>query len=89
RFTIELEFVQSLANPYYLQHLAQNGYFDDAEFLNYLRYLQYWCQPQYARYITYPYCLEVLDLLQQASFRQSLLATDFALFLHRKEYNHW
>ncbi|CAG8724721.1 9934_t:CDS:2 [Cetraspora pellucida] len=36
RFQIELEFVQCLANPWYLNNLAQRGFFQDPAFLNYL-----------------------------------------------------
>ena len=46
RFQIELEFVQCLANPNYLNFLAQRGYFKERCFVNYLRYLHgYWTQP--------------------------------------------
>ena len=31
--------------------LAQNKYLEDKAFLNYLKYLEYWRQPQYAKYI--------------------------------------
>jgi mediator of RNA polymerase II transcription subunit 31 len=31
--------------------LAQNKYLEDKAFLNYLKYLEYWRQPQYATYI--------------------------------------
>ena len=31
--------------------LAQNRYFEDGAFLEYLKYLQYWQQPQYARFV--------------------------------------
>lgn len=31
--------------------LAQNRYLEDPAFLEYIRYLQYWRQPQYARFI--------------------------------------
>lgn len=31
--------------------LAQNRYFEDDAFLEYLKYLLYWRQPQYARFI--------------------------------------
>lgn len=42
KFEIELEFVQSLSHPYYLHALAQQSYFDNDEFINYLSYLNYW-----------------------------------------------
>ena len=47
RFEAELEFVQALANPEYLHHLAQNLYFDDPDFRAYLEYLQYPGYPWY------------------------------------------
>lgn len=31
--------------------LAQNRYFEDLAFLNYLKYLQYWRQPAYAKFL--------------------------------------
>lgn len=34
-----------------LAGLAQNDYLKDKAFLNYLQYLEYWRQPQYAKYI--------------------------------------
>lgn len=40
RFQVELEFVQCLGNPNYLNFLAQRGYFKDPAFVNYLAYLR-------------------------------------------------
>jgi mediator of RNA polymerase II transcription subunit 31 len=51
RFELELEFVQSLANPHYLQALAQQNIMEDPSFILYLDYLKYWSQPDYARFI--------------------------------------
>ena len=48
RLETELEFVQCLANPHYLNFLAQRGYFLDERFKNYLQYLRYWAQPPYS-----------------------------------------
>merc|ERR1712168_699228 len=70
RFEVELEFVQCLSNPHYLNFLAQRGYFDDPAFVNYLDYLTYWKQPNYARFLKYPQCLMFLQLLQHDSFRK-------------------
>jgi len=53
RFEIELEFVQSLANPYYLHSLAQQNILDQPAFINFLDYLQYWREKDYARFIQY------------------------------------
>ncbi|EFN52724.1 hypothetical protein CHLNCDRAFT_138261 [Chlorella variabilis] len=51
RFELELEFLHCLANPGYLNWLAQNRYFEDEAFLRYLQYLQYWQLPQYAKFV--------------------------------------
>ena len=82
RLTAELEFVQLLANPRYLNRkgpratplhntaptlflttpllaprfsdgtdLAQNNYFADPAFVNYLEYLKYWQDPRYAKLV--------------------------------------
>ncbi|KAI8995913.1 mediator complex, subunit Med31, partial [Gaertneriomyces semiglobifer] len=89
RFQLELEFVQCLANPQYLQFLAQQQYFSDPAFLNYLAYLQYWRRPEYAKHLIYPYCLRILELLQYAPFRAACASADTVKFIHSKEFWHW
>jgi len=73
RFQVELEFVQSLANPNYLNFLAQRGYFKSPTFINYLKYLMYWKKPEYVQYIRYPQCLSLLELLQHEHFLKEIL----------------
>ncbi|EKM54164.1 uncharacterized protein PHACADRAFT_257810 [Phanerochaete carnosa HHB-10118-sp] len=51
RFELELEFVQSLANPFYLHSLAQQGILKQPAFINFLSHLQYWKEKDYARFI--------------------------------------
>jgi hypothetical protein len=51
RFELELEFVQALANPYYLHSLAQQNIFEQPAFINYLKYLLYWKEKDYARFL--------------------------------------
>lgn len=51
RFELELEFVQSLANPFYLHSLAQQGILNQPAFINFLQYLLYWKEKDYARFI--------------------------------------
>lgn len=51
RFELELEFVQSLANPFYLHQLAQQNILDSPPFVKFLSYLQYWREREYARFI--------------------------------------
>lgn len=53
RFELELEFVQALANPFYLHSLAQQNFFEQPAFINYLEYLLYWKEKEYARFIQY------------------------------------
>ncbi|KAG0053164.1 hypothetical protein BGZ83_001574 [Gryganskiella cystojenkinii] len=89
RFQIELEFVQCLANPWYLHNLAQQQYFNQDAFVRYLDYLQYFRKPEYAKFIIYPHCLHFLTLLQHKSFRDSLAKQDTATFVHERQYYHW
>ena len=51
RFEVELEFVQALANPYYLHMLAQQNVLSQPAFVNYLNYLTYWKEKEYARFL--------------------------------------
>jgi len=90
RFGTELEFVQCLSCPFYLSSLAQQGYFDDPAFLSYLNYLKrIWQQPRYARFLTYPQALAVLDLLESSRFREGLRHEDKVNELARLQIAHW
>ncbi|RUP49674.1 SOH1 family protein [Jimgerdemannia flammicorona] len=89
RFQIELEFVQCLANPWYLHHLAQQEYLKDPAFINYLDYLQYWKRPEYAKFIIYPHALHFLDLLQHPAFRDKLILKKETEAIHQTQYYHW
>ena len=89
RLTAELEFVQLLANPQYLLYLAQNKYFADDAFINYLRYLTYWREPQYAKLVIFPQCLFFLDQLQRKEFRDLLVNGTFIEWLHQQQYYFW
>jgi mediator of RNA polymerase II transcription subunit 31 len=75
RFFQEAEFVQSLSNIDYVTWLAKQGYFEDAAFLNFLQYLQYFQLPEYAVHLTYHRGVEVLGLLLNEQVR-SLLVSD-------------
>ncbi|KAI2617126.1 SOH1-domain-containing protein [Hypoxylon sp. NC1633] len=77
RFEIELEFVQSLANPFYLNHLASQKTLSEPAFVAYLDYLQYWSRPPYVKYLNYPGpTLKHLELLQEERFRQDIISPD-------------
>jgi mediator of RNA polymerase II transcription subunit 31 len=43
--------VQCLANPVYLNYLATQKYFEKAEFVAYLDYLQYFAEPKYIKFL--------------------------------------
>ncbi|KAF7396420.1 hypothetical protein HZH66_007282 [Vespula vulgaris] len=73
RFQVELEFVQCLANPNYLNFLAQRGYFKDTTFINYLKYLLYWKEPEYAKYLRYPMYDQQILLWQHYTRRRTRL----------------
>eukprot|EP01023_Acetabularia_acetabulum_P012103 TRINITY_DN15635_c0_g1_i3.p1 TRINITY_DN15635_c0_g1~~TRINITY_DN15635_c0_g1_i3.p1 ORF type:complete len:135 (-),score=20.62 TRINITY_DN15635_c0_g1_i3:123-527(-) len=89
RFTMELEFVQLLGNPAYLNWLAQNRWFEDEAFLNYLKYLQYWKQPEYVRYLIYPHCLYFLDLLQKEEFQEAITQMGCKEQIHLQQFYFW
>ncbi|KAF2503322.1 SOH1-domain-containing protein [Lophium mytilinum] len=74
RFELELEFVQCLGNPAYLNFLATQKLLDSPDFVAYLAYLRYFAEPKYACYLSYPGpTLRALELLQQEKFRKEIL----------------
>jgi mediator of RNA polymerase II transcription subunit 31 len=90
RFELELEFIQSLASPRYLHHLANQNYLRDESFLQFLQYLKYWKQPEYAKFITYPHCFFFLDLLcDNETFRNELVNVEFQNFVHQQQFFNW
>ncbi|KAF8909861.1 SOH1-domain-containing protein [Mucidula mucida] len=90
RFELELEFVQSLANPFYLHSLAQQNILEQPAFINYLEYLQYWREKDYARFLHYPHALHHLELLQHPQFRAAMKKDQyFREYLEQKQYEHW
>ncbi|RDB24815.1 Mediator of RNA polymerase II transcription subunit 31 [Hypsizygus marmoreus] len=90
RFELELEFVQSLANPFYLHSLAQQNFLEQPAFINFLAYLQYFKEKDYARFIHYPHALHHLELLQQPQFRSEMKKDEFLReYLHQKQFDHW
>ena len=90
RLVVELEFVQNLCNAKYLLYLAQNRYFDDDRFIQFLQYLKYWKRPEYARLLVFPQCLAFLDsLVENDLFRRELQMPAFAEFVHAQQGLHW
>jgi mediator of RNA polymerase II transcription subunit 31 len=97
RFTLELEFVQSLASPAYLHYLAcmtnseGQSLLLDPPFRAFLVYLQNtWSEPEYSRYIIYPHALFFLDLLiHHDTFCRELAQVSFRNFCHQQQYFAW
>eukprot|EP00096_Caligus_rogercresseyi_P014327 TRINITY_DN6822_c0_g1_i1.p1 TRINITY_DN6822_c0_g1~~TRINITY_DN6822_c0_g1_i1.p1 ORF type:complete len:241 (+),score=75.44 TRINITY_DN6822_c0_g1_i1:51-725(+) len=89
RFQIEMEFVQCLGNPNYLNFLAQRGYFKEPTFVNYLKYLNYWSTHPYVTFLKYPVCLHFLELLQHESFRKEIVNAQCTKFLDDQTILHW
>ncbi|KAH7649019.1 SOH1 family [Cryptosporidium bovis] len=89
RFMFELEFVQCLSNPDYLQWLSKEGYFEDKSFVRYLKYLLYWSEFPYVKYISYPYCIRMLRLLQDESFRKSLENEEVIQMIRHQQTFQW
>ncbi|KAJ9101731.1 hypothetical protein QFC21_003070 [Naganishia friedmannii] len=89
RFEVELEFIQCLASPNYLHELAIQGYLEDPAFLNFLEYLEYWREPDFAQHIIYPTCLKHLTLLKEPMFRLYLKDVATVDELHNQEIWHW
>ncbi|KAK1444908.1 hypothetical protein BgAZ_108140 [Babesia gibsoni] len=89
RFEAELEFVQCLGNPHYLQFLAKEGYFDDQRFRAYIMYLQYFRLPHYITYVKYPFCIRILELLLDDSFVQTLSNNQAIGAIEQQILSHW
>jgi len=90
RFELELEFVQALANPFYLHSLAQQNILEQPAFVNFLKYLLYFKEKDYARFIHYPHALHHLELLQHAQFRLQMKKDEYLReYLHQKQFDHW
>jgi len=90
RLMIEMEFVQNLANPKYLNFLAQRGYFEQDSFLQFLAYLQYWKEPEYSQHLTFPQCLAFLDaILNDKNFRREAALPQFVEYIHRQQGAKW
>ncbi|KAJ3810594.1 SOH1-domain-containing protein [Lentinula aff. lateritia] len=90
RFELELEFVQALANPFYLHSLAQQNILEQPTFINFLKYLLYFKEKDCARFIHYPHALHHLELLQHGQFRTAMKKDEmFREYLNQQQFEHW
>ena len=89
-FISDLEFIQCLANPNYLEYLHKVGYYKDENFIKYLNHLLYFVDnTEYRKYITYSRCLIFLKLLQYEFFRNELGNPGFVKYLYDMSYSDW
>jgi mediator of RNA polymerase II transcription subunit 31 len=91
RLTLELEFVQLLANPEYVSFLARDGTLERPKVLRYLRYLlDTYSQPSYARLLLWPACLRTLArLVHNDAFRRDLLRPEVGAALKAEAEERW
>lgn len=89
-FSRDLEFLSSLANPYYVNNLAVQGVLSSPAFLRYLKHLNYFRHPKYVKYLQYPQALYFLDLLQtEPEFRLACADVGFVNELMARQVGHW
>ncbi|KAF5140632.1 mediator of rna polymerase ii transcription subunit 31 [Vairimorpha ceranae] len=88
-FIKELEFVQLLCNPDYLKWLFEQGYFENKSFKDLIKHLQYWKEDKYKIYLTYPYCLNILDILNKEDVIQTLKDESFYVRIAQEQFLLW
>eukprot|EP00466_Bigelowiella_natans_P018753 jgi/Bigna1/91577/estExt_fgenesh1_pg.C_1070043 len=90
RFLLELEFVELLASPLYLERLAKLKYFSDPRFIRF-RGQATDSEPFLSQQLdnSYPYCLYFLELLQKKEFRDKLVDPQYVALLYHQQYLHW
>jgi mediator of RNA polymerase II transcription subunit 31 len=89
-FSVQLEFICSLANPSYITFISQEGYLQDKRFLRYLEHLySTWREPKMARFVRYPYGLYFLECLQRPEFRQAVAQEGWEARAKSQIIAHW
>lgn len=88
-FEKELEFVQLLCNPDYVKWLYEQGYFEEQSFKDLLKHLLYWKENTYKRYLTYPYCLNILEILNSENILEILKDESFYAKISQEQFVLW
>lgn len=89
RFVEELEFVEALSNPDYVQWLAMQPFFNDPAFEEFLKYLCYWRKSPFVEWVVYPQALGMLHMLCDPTVRAAVHKTDMRHFMVRGLLRHW
>ena len=64
--------------------------FQDEKFCNFLKYLEYWRRPAYAKHLVFPQCLTFLDALNNVpGFRENLAHQNFRDYVHTQQGLAW
>jgi hypothetical protein len=64
----DLEFLQMLSSPDYVEFLIDNKFFEDENFVYYLKHLDYIRNSKLIRLVKYPVSLKMLENLQDPRF---------------------
>lgn len=99
QFTLQLEFICSLASPAYLNSLtlvppppaAPIPPLSQPSFLRYLAHIHsIWSRPEYAKYVQFPNGLKFCRLLvESAEFRQAVASSEWVNDANDKLVEHW
>jgi len=88
--TAEAEYVQSFANPGFVQALARRGELSDAAAPALRALLARWSAPERAAALRYPLALEMLRLAaESAPFRAAAAGDAFTAAVRAAQYGHW
>ena len=74
RLTLDIEFVQMLANVEYVVWLAKEGYLSNDLFVNYLEALLYLQDPSYMHLMIYPMGISALKVLVNEGARKAIVS---------------
>lgn len=88
-FEKDLEFIQLLCNPEYLKWLHNERYFGRDDFQEYLKYLEYFKDARYSKFLIYPQCLAILDMLNSEKALDFLSDDKFYLKLDECQQRMW
>ena len=57
--------------------------------VNYLKYLQYWREPDYRKFIVFPQALMFLEMLQNENFRSEMAKPEAREMVHSQQLYFW
>jgi len=88
-FEKDLEFVQLLCNPEYLKWLYSEKHFEKESFRKYLKYLEYFKRPEYSKFVIYPQCIAILEILTHERADEFLSNDQFYAKLEEGQHLMW